>query len=288
MKNAGFEAYDFTMTLNTPECYIFDEDYREKAFALRKEADEIGIVCNQAHSPFPTKCPPDKGYTEALCKQIAAGLRRPFPTAGEQEKEYNELIELLICRSIEISGILGARNCVVHPFNYFTPERNAEVYALYEETARRAGVRIAVENMWNWDAEKGHCSPAACSDPDSFIRHLQLLDKEVFVACLDVGHAELKGLNTTAPEMIYALKDRLACLHLHDNDRWRDKHDLPYANDIDFSAVIDALANIGYDGDITFEAESFIPRFEVEFYPQAAKFMYEVGEYIRKKIVEKR
>ncbi|MCQ2603167.1 MAG: TIM barrel protein, partial [Clostridia bacterium] len=121
-----------------------------------------------------------------------------------------------------------------------------------------------------------------------FCRHLDLLDKDWFVACLDIGHAEMKGLNTSAVDMIFALGDRLKCLHIHDNDKHHDSHKLPYTYGIDFEPIIDALAKIGYNGDITFEADSFPPGFPTKLYPNAVKVMHDVGMYIKTEIAERK
>lgn len=57
-------------------------------------------------------------------------------------------------------------------------------------------MKIATENMWNWNGEKDEAAPAACSDPESFNAHLDAVNDPFFVACLDIGHAEMKGLGT--------------------------------------------------------------------------------------------
>ena len=52
----------------------------------------------------------------------------------------------------------------------------------------------------------------------------------------------MKGLSATAPDMIRALGHHLEALHIHDNDRWHDNHQIPFSMDIDWSAVAKALA----------------------------------------------
>ena len=194
LKDSGFTAYDFSMFRGTLKDRLIDsENYREDAKALREYADSIGLRCNQAHAPFPTARKGNESYNESAFPEIA--------------------------RAIEVSGILGAKVCVVHPCNDYTAEENASLYRRFEPYARRAGVKIGVENMWNWDDKAGHACAAACSSPDSYLAHLALLDEEVFTACLDIGHAEMAGLGTSAPEMIAALGRRLGAMHLHDNDK---------------------------------------------------------------------
>ena len=174
--------------------------------------------------------------------------------------------------------------CVVHPCNDYSAEQNAELYTKFEPFARRAGVKIGVENMWNWEKGAPNACAAACSEHGDFLRHLSLLPDDVFVACLDIGHAEMAGLNTSAVQMIETLGGRLQAMHLHDNDKVYDEHLLPYTRSVDFAPVIEALKKAGYQGDITLEASSFLPKFPVSLYPAAAKLMAAVAENFRQKI----
>ena len=84
------------------------------------------------------------------------------------------------------------------------------------------------------------------------------------VACLDIGHAEMKGSDTTAVEMIEALGHRLAALHIHDNDKWHDSHQIPFSMDIDFAPIIKALKEIGYKGYFTLEADQYLRNYNAE------------------------
>lgn len=125
----------------------------------------------------------------------------------------------------------------------------------YLDFAKEVNVKIATENMWNWDYEKGHSSFAACATPKSFCDHVDAINDEFFVACLDIGHAEMKGSDTNAPEMVRALGyKRLKALHIHDIDGINDNHQIPFSLNINFDAVTKALKEIGYDGYYTLES----------------------------------
>ncbi len=65
----------------------------------------------------------------------------------------------------------------------------------------------------------------------------------------------MKGLDTSAAQMIHTLGDSLAALHIHDNDRWHDSHVLPMTGSIDFAAVTCALREIDYKGYFTLECD---------------------------------
>ncbi|MBQ8162746.1 MAG: sugar phosphate isomerase/epimerase [Clostridia bacterium] len=235
---AGFDAWDFSLfemakydwqnhcvydtghILTTKECLSY-------ARKLRKIGEDNGIICNQSHAPFPSRVP----------------------------KIYEKLKT-----AIECTAEAGGNICIIHPDNNEAPEENAQMYFELLPFARDCGVKIATENMWNWDNEKGKVAFAACSTPESFNAHLDAVNDEFFVACLDIGHAEMRDIGTSAVEMIYALGDRLKALHVHDTDRIGDNHQIPFSMKIDFDAVIKALKDIGYDGYLTLEADQYLSK----------------------------
>lgn len=230
---AGFDAYDFSMfamgRFDWSESKMIytghplqTQSYLQFARELKQVAADNGIVCNQSHAPFPI-----------YCKEIWDMQRR----------------------AIECTAEAGGEICIIHPDNYKSAQENAELYLQLLPFAKDHGVKIATENMWCWDNEKDQASFAACCDPESFLEHLNVINDPYFVACLDIGHAEMRGLNTTAPEMIRALGHHLQALHIHDNDLHHDSHALPYTMQIDFTAVADALQQTGYAGYLTLEAD---------------------------------
>ncbi len=234
---AGFDAWDFSMFTNM---VVFDrrtkrhrpadhplatDNYLAYARELRRIGEDNGIICNQSHAPF--------------------------PSANKEIRSY-------LKRALECTAEAGGKICVIHPCNDWETAKNAEMFAELLPFAKSCGVKIATENMWNWDSENGHAASASCSDPKSFVELLDAVNDEYFVACLDLGHAEMKGLGTSAVEMIRALGSRLKALHIHDNDKLHDSHQLPYSMDIAFGPIIEALYEINYDGEFTLESDSYI------------------------------
>lgn len=233
---AGFDAFDLSMhemakydkvrgvAIETGHP-LASREYLSFVRRLRSVAHDSGIVCNQTHAPHPTS---------------ARNIRD------------------MLCRAIECTAEIGGEYCVIHPQNNESAEVNAELFSSLLPFARDHGVKIACENMWNWNKEEDHARPAACSTPESFIAHLDAVDDEYLVACLDIGHAEMRGLGTSACEMIEVLGDRLHALHVHDNDKWHDRHWIPFSGEVGFSSVAEALGRIGYSGYITLEANSHL------------------------------
>lgn len=261
LKQAGFTAYDFSMGWENDESkVIVSDNYLEQAKDIRKLADKIGIKCNQSHAPL---------TRERL-----------------GEYEYGERGEELLKRAIEISGILGAKVCVVHQQKLFNAKENAEFLKKFEPVAREYNVKIALENLWNWDGDNDQAKTVACSDHIDFKRHLDLLPKDVFVGCVDIGHAEMRGLNTSAVSIIDALGERLGAMHLHDNDKHYDVHLMPFTRNINFEEIINALKRNKYKGDITFETDKYISKFPLELIPSVLVQLVEIAKYFINKIQE--
>ena len=233
---AGFDAWDFSMfdmcrmdwETGLPvqsEKPLNARNYLNFARKLKKIGLDNGIVCNQSHAPFPVEVP-----------AIRSSLKL----------------------AIECTAEAGGEICVIHPDDNKTAEENAEMYLELLPFAKSCGVKIATENMWNWDGSKGESSFAACATGEDFKKHIDIIHDDFFVACLDLGHAEMRGSGDGAVHMIRALGHRIQALHIHDNDRWHDYHQIPFSMNIDFGAIVKALKEIGYEGYFTLEADAFL------------------------------
>ena len=231
---AGFDAFDFSMAeMADYDGYIVPEngsplrgnEYLKFVRHLRHIAEDNGIHCNQSHAPDPSYIP------EVSCW-------------------FN--------RAIECTAEMGGKICVIHPDNYKGPEENAEMFIELLPFAKEHGVKIAVENMWNYDLEAQHVLPAACSHHDDFLAHIKAVNDDYLVACVDVGHAEIQGLNTSAVQMIRTLGSHVQALHLHDTDRINDNHQVPFSMNIDFEAIVRALKDVDYKGYFTLESAYYM------------------------------
>lgn len=111
------------------------------------------------------------------------------------------------------------------------------------------------------------------------MKHVDAVNDDFLVACLDIGHAEMRGSGDGAVNMIRALGHRLQALHLHDNDQWHDSHQIPGSMKIDFPAVVKALKEIDYSGDFTLEADCYLRKFTAK---TALEGMKDLAESARK------
>ena len=239
---AGFDAWDFSMfdmcrydwgkKILKPNSHpLAGDSYLAFARKLKQIGLDNGIVCNQSHAPFPTAC---------------AAIRSQYK------------------RAIECTAEAGGQICIIHPDNNKSAQENAEMYHELLPFAKDCGVKIATENMWNWNDEKDESSFAACSTSEDFVEHIDVVNDDFFVACLDIGHAEMRGSGSGAVNMIHALDHRLQALHIHDNDKWHDSHQIPFSMDIDFPAVVRALKEINYQGYFTLESDNYLENHTAE------------------------
>ena len=105
------------------------------------------------------------------------------------------------------------------------------------------------------------------------------LNSEYLVACLDAGHAML--VKEKSDDMVRAPgRKHLQCLHVHDIDGIHDSHTAPYSGIIDWTAFMEALAEIDYQGDLTFEAISFFSHTPPALWQDAANYMVRVGRHL--------
>ena len=129
-----------------------------------------------------------------------------------------------------------------------------------------------------------------CSRAEEYVRYIDTLDSEYAVACLDVGHVGLPSRADGAENIIRALgHDRLKALHVHDNDFLSDKHMLPFFGKIDWEEITQALADVDYDGNFTYEVTPTLLNTTVDsFTPIAAKFMADTGYHLISEIERKK
>ncbi|MBQ7120181.1 MAG: sugar phosphate isomerase/epimerase [Oscillospiraceae bacterium] len=262
LKDAGFDAFDYTVRKSSyAEEKLLEDTHIEYAGELRRYAEKLGIVCNQAHAPIPS---------------------------NDEGEEYIKIV-----RSIEMAGALGAKIIVIHPLKapgelYQVKKnelfhRNMAFFRSLIPYAEKSNIKIAIENMYSIDENKKAIVSGVCAHGDEFCKYVDTLDSEYIVACLDTGHVALTG--DTVSNLMYNMGHRVQALHVHDVDFVNDNHILPYTGKMDWNEVCKALTDVGYDGDFTYEACNFFsPYMDDDFIPIAAKFAEEVGRSLIRKI----
>lgn len=268
-KNAGFPALDYGLCDMVKDDNVFNgEDWRAAAEDVRRYADSQGVIINQTHTPF------------TFAK-----------TMYGDERAYEDIILPRMVRSLEISAMLGAKVAVVHPLHYipyrgneaFLFERNMAYYRYLLPYAKEYGVKIGVENMFQWDGVRKVITASTCSRGEEFVRYIDTLDDPFAVACLDVGHVGLPaGATEEAHDLVRLLgHDRLQALHVHDNDYRDDYHQPPFVGKLDWYELAKALGEIDYTGDFTLELSSkLFMRQKDDYLPILAEFAARSGAYM--------
>lgn len=267
LKEAGYDALDLTLTrLSTDPSFRFcNEDWREYAEQVARWSKDLDIPFLMSHPPFEFN--------------------------WENPNELEERFFPLTIKALEISAIVGAKIAVVHPYTFGENqynqkeifETNMNIYRRLLPVAKDLGVKIALENMYRRDEKRNIFVPCVCGTPEQFNSYIDALDSEYIVGCLDLGHCSVVGIE--AQDFIRAMgSDRIQALHVSDNDYIHDIHTLPGFGKMNWDEILKALADIGYRGHFTFEADRFMLNLEDEFKPVAARFMAERGRFLIEKM----
>ena len=256
LKEAGFDAIDYSYYYNKETQEVLSDNYIEYAKKVREHLDKVGMVCNQAHAPF--------SY------QYGDGL-----TMGD--KKYKEIV-----RSIESAAILGAKNIIVHsvkvPKGVDFEEYNVEFYKTFIPYCEKAGICVAVENIFIRD-QKRRAFGRRISTPEELNSILDKINSPYIVGCVDVGHASLTGYEPE--DFIEGVKpEYLKALHVQDTDYIDDRHIIPYTGDFNWEAIMKSLKKVGYKGDLTLEIIKYLNRFPNELLFEATKFAATVGKHL--------
>lgn len=268
-KNAGFDAVDYALSEmvndTSPLC---GHDYRAKAEEIRKTAEAVGIPIHQTHAPF------------TFAYKLWA-----------DETSYRETVYPRLCRSVEISALLGAKVVVMHPLHHFPYRgheeeifaRNMEFYRSLIPVCRDCGIVMGIENMWAEDGRHKVIVHDTCSQATEFVRYIDTLDSDYMKACLDLGHIGLPAEQRDEVQDVIRIlgHDRLAALHVHDNDYRRDLHNIPFEGRLRWGEIMRALKEIGYTGDFTYETTTeFMRGAPDDFVQIGARYMADVGHYL--------
>ncbi len=172
---------------------------------------------------------------------------------------HRELRHICTLRCAEAARMLGADSMVLHPFNlahaplYAVQENKKACIAYlapYIEAAKKAGVKVAVENMIDFGRRhRRYCG----GDIHELIDLVDTINDPDVGICIDTGHANISGMDPAAA--IRAVGRRLFALHINDNHSklGLDEHLLPFHGDINWPAVMQALSESGYSGHLTYE-----------------------------------
>ncbi len=259
IKDTGFDCVDYSFYYLPDDHPLFGDGCAEYAREIREYLDGIGLVCTQAHAPFEVE---ESDPFDCSCTP------------------YRKVV-----KAMEAAAILGAKSIVVNAVTVrdrsadYIEDYNYEYYRTLEPYAEKFGIRIAIENLFNPDRKRQSYSNRRCGTPELINRMFARLDSPWFTVCIDLGHAAMTGFEPE--EFLRAvIPGAVTALHVQDTDYLGDRHQLPYICDQNWTEIMKALKEIGYEGEFTFETLTFMRKFPLELLPDAMSFAHRVGRYL--------
>ncbi|MGC5615632.1 sugar phosphate isomerase/epimerase family protein [Georgenia sp. Z1491] len=153
-------------------------------------------------------------------------------------------------RSVDLAGQVGADVVVLHPpFRWQRKYARQFVDAVAEREATRDGVRLAVENMFTWQAQAGGAHVKAYSPGWDPTEH------DYGSVTIDLSHAATSGMDAEATmAMVRSLGKKLAHLHLTDGSGTiKDEHLVPGHGNQPCAEVLAHLRDTGFGGSVVVE-----------------------------------
>ena len=260
LKAAGFLYVDANLwNLSRRGMPLAQDNWKDWVQQMRAHADAIGIKFRQTHG-------------QTLSDMQWDDMNYP-------ERDF---VWAMNYRCIEATKILGAEWMVMHPYNLphdplYNPkkglEANLSYLAPFIEHAKKTGIGIAVENMVDY----GHRRRRYCAgDPEELVELVDTINDPSVGMCIDTGHANNSGIHV--PSFIRLAGDRLKCTHVNDNLGDKDTHLPPYFGTIDWKDTMQALHDIGYDGDFSFELNP--QSYPMQLHPNWHRFLCQLGNDI--------
>ncbi len=269
--SAGFDSLDYSMFEMYYDNNVLNGDnYMDYVHEIKLAARQNNIIFTQGHAPF----------------------NLPYDRNGS-DKDHIEFVTGRMKRSMEIASELEIPILVVHPlqFRKYWRGRNAkyfkkvnyEFYNSLMPVSEKLGVKIACENMWQYNGFKKRIVDSVCADPDEFNEYIDSVNNPNLTACLDLGHCVLT--DRKPQDVIRKMGDRIQALHVHDNNGADDTHTVPGYGKLEWDEIIKALAEINYKGNFTFEADSFLKPYRNDY--EGALMALKIMEHIGRKCIEK-
>jgi sugar phosphate isomerase/epimerase len=205
-------------------------DYHDPASIgrLAEWLKETGLRLHGIHAPITDRLTPPDQWGDVISNAVS-------DTAKRQNAVREADTALNIARKI------AATVFVVHlgtPKDQGGENNRTAAFRSIEEICRLAapiGIRVAVEVI-----------PNELSDAHALVKLLeQDLEAPHAGICLDFGHAFIMG---DVPDTVETVAEHLITTHVHDNNRKKDDHLVPFDGKIDWDAALMSMQKIGFEG----------------------------------------
>lgn len=254
---AGYEVLDFCfhdlITYASPFLGDLWESYTEQ---MRETADGAGVSFGQAHANVYDFLNP---------------------------KADHEFHRMVMERCVLASERLGIPWLVIHPSTDFSASAilresrlgNIDYISRLAEFAGRHHVGIAVENMWDL-----HIAPKRyyADNAEELVELVDAVGMENVGICWDLEHASI--MKQDQPKAMKLMGKRLKVTHVSDQTGIDNIHVMPFQGVTDWNAAMEALADIGYEGNLNFEAQWFLNKVPMGLVMPSLRYSVEVGNYL--------
>ena len=171
----------------------------------------------------------------------------------------NVFLDMILTRlkeSIVNASLLGCKIWIFHPgletgVSMFYPkvgwDRNLRSTSLLSRFADDHGIKVAVENM-------PEPYPFVMKTVEDFERFIRDIEEDIDVV-MDVGHA---NINNQTEEFLMTFADRIAHIHINDNDGKTDQHLGIGLGTVYWQEVLQLLDRISYDKIVVVESISHV------------------------------
>ncbi len=257
---SGYRVMDlnFCEAMN-PASRMRDDDWKSYVDELGELGAKLGVRYTQSHLPY-------------------------YDIFGTTDQGKIDLMEELIRRSIEASGMLGVKWTVTHPGTVYDAgqdmsvslKRNVEYYSPHVEEAVKAGIGIALENDFEYKVKP--YQRIFCSSMGELCELADAFHSDNIGVCYDFGHANLTG--GFHRKNLNCIGSRLKAVHVQDNHGVSDDHLLPFFGNTDWAEAMAGLADINYEGELTYEIQEFGRYVPNELKSHVVELSVIVGNYL--------
>ena len=273
-KEVGADAVDFDLCQsdndfrNSGSLYSKGKEAVSEYYGqIKEKADSLGLVISQTH-----------------------GKLEGFKGVKEDDEALLKNTEL----DLFATSVLGAPVCVVHTTTtiFLGPDAPAQrmhdlnfsFFTSVLPYAKEYGVKAATETFG--DAVRYGCCDFF-GNCDEFIKGYESVKAsplgEYFTVCVDTGHSNkaTRFDNPSPGDVIRRIGKDISALHLNDNDTFTDQHKPPLTGCINWTDVLDALDEVGYDG--VYNMEISLGCFGEELMTETAAFAIKIMRNILNK-----
>lgn len=254
---AGYQVLDFCFhDLITYESPFLTDQWQEYTGLMMETAKSLSVSFGQAHANVYDFLNP---------------------------RTNHELQKMVLKRCVLASEQMKIPWLVIHPSTDFeaaavfqeSRAKNIAFLSGLVEFAEKHRVGIAVENMWDL-----HIAPKRYygDNAEELVDLVDAVGGSSVGICWDLEHASI--MEQDQKKAMELMGSRLKVIHVSDQTGTDNIHIMPFQGKTDWRLAMEALADIGYEGNLNFEAQWFLNKVPMELVRPSLAYSVEVGNYL--------